>query len=412
MQFNTILHGELPMKNEELIWNSTKSLYNWVKNENYCGWDIYDALNSELVKKMCMGFSFPKILITQFNKYSPINFRPILRIEKGMDAKGMALFAQSFAKLYNITNDEMYKQDLNKCMNFFKAESVKSSYQYECWSHYFDYTAGDKSILSPRVPDAITTSNVIKALVDSYFILENDDLKDIAKSAYNFIKKYLLRETDQGISYIMYSPVDEIKIVINASALGLDAISKLLMLFEDDPDMKETASNLCDTILKTQKEDGSWAYSMYYNGKERIQTDFHQGFILDGLLEYLKFAEADKKDEVLGCIQKGIKFYREKQFLEDGRCHFRYPRFYPTEIHAQAQGIITFSKYSAFDPEFLDFASKIARWTIQNMQDDSGYFYYYKHRFFINKIPHMRWGQAWMMLALSTYLEKQRFVHA
>ena len=43
------------MKNEKLIWNSTKSLYNWTKNENYCGWDIYDALNSELVKKMCMG---------------------------------------------------------------------------------------------------------------------------------------------------------------------------------------------------------------------------------------------------------------------------------------------------------------------------------------------------------------------
>ena len=52
------------------------------------------------------------------------------------------------------------------------------------------------------------------------------------------------------------------------------------------------------------------------------------------------------------------------------------------------------------------FAEKIAKWTIENMQDEKGYFYYQKWPFLTNKIAYMRWGQAWMMLALSTLFEK------
>ncbi len=35
------------------------------------------------------------------------------------------------------------------------------------------------------------------------------------------------------------------------------------------------------------------------------------------------------------------------------------------------------------------------------MQDPSGFFYYRKYPWFTNKIPFIRWGQAWMLLALS-----------
>lgn len=394
------------MNSDIVTWDSAQSLYNWSKNEKYCGWDIYDALNSNRTKKLCMNSSLLQILLSQFNKYSPVNFRYILKIEKGIDAKGMGLFAQSFSKMYNLSKDEKYKDDILECMSFFKNTSLKSSYGYDCWAHYFNYTTLDKSKLSSKIPDVITTSNVIKALVDSYLILENRELKEMAKSAYDFLLNDLLRKTNDGLSYLMYSPVDENKIVINASVLGLDAISKLIRLFENDQEMKDVAYKLCEFLLKTQKPDGSWVYSIYQNGKERVQTDFHQGFNIGGLMEYLPIADPTQKEDVLKCIKKGAKYYRKTQFLEDGRCHFRYPQFYPTDTHAQAQGIIIFSKLSILDSEYLDFAKKIADWTILNMQDDSGYFYTYKHRFFTNKIPHMRWCQAWMLLALSTYLEK------
>ncbi len=80
------------------------------------------------------------------------------------------------------------------------------------------------------------------------------------------------------------------------------------------------------------------------------------------------------------------------------------PTFLPTIplfVHNQSQGIITFSLLKDYDPSFLPFAQTIADWTIKHMQSPKGYFYYRLTPLFKNKIPYMRWGQGWMMLALA-----------
>jgi hypothetical protein len=85
---------------------------------------------------------------------------------------------------------------------------------------------------------------------------------------------------------------------------------------------------------------------------------------------------------------------------------WRIPREWPVDIHNQAQGIITSSRLSHLNPEYLEFAKKIACWTIENMQDKTGYFYFRKNRFYTNKISYMRWSNAWMFLALAELLKK------
>jgi len=47
---------------------------------------------------------------------------------------------------------------------------------------------------------------------------------------------------------------------------------------------------------------------------------------------------------------------------------------------------------------------KTLQWTINNMQDKQGYFYYQINMGIPTKIPYMRWGQAWMMYGISFYL--------
>jgi hypothetical protein len=49
-------------------------------------------------------------------------------------------------------------------------------------------------------------------------------------------------------------------------------------------------------------------------------------------------------------------------------------------------------------------AEKVLLWTIKNMQDPSGYFYYQKKKWWSSRIPYMRWAQAWMFYAMSYYL--------
>jgi hypothetical protein len=46
-------------------------------------------------------------------------------------------------------------------------------------------------------------------------------------------------------------------------------------------------------------------------------------------------------------------------------------------------------------------AIRVAHWTIKNMQDKSGYFYYRKYPLITNKTPTLHWGQATMFAALS-----------
>ena len=53
---------------------------------------------------------------------------------------------------------------------------------------------------------------------------------------------------------------------------------------------------------------------------------------------------------------------------------WRLPKIYPVDIHNQSQGIITFSKLRSYHPSYFNFAKTIKEWTIENMQDKTGYF--------------------------------------
>jgi hypothetical protein len=47
-------------------------------------------------------------------------------------------------------------------------------------------------------------------------------------------------------------------------------------------------------------------------------------------------------------------------------------------------------------------AVKVAQWTIANMQDRTGYFYYRRYSpWLVNKTPTLHWGQATMLCALA-----------
>jgi hypothetical protein len=92
--------------------------------------------------------------------------------------------------------------------------------------------------------------------------------------------------------------------------------------------------------------------------------------------------------------------------MPDGRPKYFHDRLYPIDIHCTAQGIITCLKLEKFDSRSISTALKIAEWAITNMQDETGFFYYQKTRWLTNRIPYMRWSQAWMFVALSLLMNR------
>lgn len=378
---------------------SLDTLFNWVINNRYLGWDIYDGLNSPLLRDIKNPYL--RVIVLQANKYCPINMRPFLNIEKGIDLKGMTLFAQAYASLYTTTGDERYRTEMQNAVEFIKEKSLKGEYGYDCWaSHYYPYTSIDRSTLSLDLPDIIGTSQAIIALIESYKITKSTVEKEIASSAIEYLVDELFID-DTEIPFFKYTGSNEnpAQITLNASAQAIEAISAFQNLKYHN-NLQSICEKVSHTLLQTQRTDGSWVYNMYRNGStKRVQLDFHQGYIIDGLLAYLPYS--NDEESIRNCITRASRYYQNVLFRDDGRSYYRYPLPYPTDIHNQAQGIITFSKLSCLDRKYIDFANKIALWTAKNMQDRSGHFYYQKWPVITNKIPHMRWGQAWMMLAMA-----------
>jgi hypothetical protein len=78
---------------------------------------------------------------------------------------------------------------------------------------------------------------------------------------------------------------------------------------------------------------------------------------------------------------------------------------YPINIHSCAEAILCLSTLSEDFPEGLETLKRMTAWTIQNMQDKKGYFYYMVLPKRTIKIPYIRWAQAWMLNALSMYYQ-------
>ena len=86
------------------IHQSLTQLKQFCKAEEYKGWDPYDGLNSKVFQAMPV---LPKKRLTrlawiQFIKRFPVNIRPLLKIEKDFNPKGLALFISGYSQLAGI----------------------------------------------------------------------------------------------------------------------------------------------------------------------------------------------------------------------------------------------------------------------------------------------------------------------
>jgi hypothetical protein len=101
-------------------------------------------------------------------------------------------------------------------------------------------------------------------------------------------------------------------------------------------------------------------------------------------------------------MDTGYEYWKRTFFLPDGTPRYYNHKTLPIDIQCSSQAIDTLAFFSDSDPEALPLAMKVAQWTIENMQDRTGYFYYRRYsRSIVNKTPTLHWGQATMLCALA-----------
>jgi hypothetical protein len=378
--------------------DSLDRLHRWI-GIDYSGWDPYDGLNGKKLHRLASKVNISEVLLVQFHRTFPFNTRPAFGIEKGVDTKGLALFCQSYCNMASLGRHDAGSNAKN-VYDLLMSRSMVRDLGYHAWSsHYFPFVGFDRGELSPNVPDTIGTCTAINAALQ--FTRTFPQLGSVDQKLLVGYFESILR-THEGNSYFAYTP-HMTKNVPNASAECLATISNLEEGLEGD--LGERVDEVMRSLIALQNDDGHWPYSIGESGHVREQIDFHQAYVIEGLMKYQRIAKQKDRDEIDRSIQAGSAFYR-KQFSDDGQCFYRYPTRYPVDIHNQSQGIITFCNLSEHyhDPSHLEFATRIARWTIKQMQDSSGFFYYQRRPLLVNRIPYMRWNQAWMSLALSKLL--------
>ena len=168
--------------------------------------------------------------------------------------------------------------------------------------------------------------------------------------------------------------------------------------------MTDIALSSLTYSMNHQNDDGSWFYAD--TPTQKWIDSFHTGFNLQALRYILNDGYGSEYQQG---YEKGVKYYADNFFLSDGTPKYYHNKVYPIDIHAPAQAIVFFS---GMGKRYKDLTNTILRWMLDNLYSGKGWFYFQKRRFYTNKIPYMRWSQAWAFHALTeyarAYFEKQK----
>jgi len=388
------------------ITNSFKKLKTYCEKENFAGWDPYDGLNSKIFQSTPFKkWDLARLAWIQGFKRSPINFRKLFLVPKEQNAKGIGLFLTGFCNIYMAQqesgNEDMgTQQEILKKINYLADLLISmqsKGYSGACWGYNFDWQ--NRVFYQPKnTPTVVATSFCANALFNAYEITKNHRYLETAISSCDFVVKDLQRtKIKTGRFIFSYSPLDNSQ-VYNASLLGARLLARGYYYTSNEL-WKELSYIAAQTIIEKQNEDGSWKY-----GEAKVQNwidSFHTGFNLECIYEIMHFID---EESFLYSFQKGLKFYIDNFFLEDGTPKYYYNKIYPIDIHCPAQFIATLSRTNHFSINEI-LLKKVIGWTVENMQSKQGYFYYQLKQGISSKIPYMRWAQAWMFYAFSEYFK-------
>jgi hypothetical protein len=322
----------------------------------------------------------------------PINIRPALLIEKDQNPKAIGLFLMALIKLKRI--GILKEEDLIAKMVERLVVLRSPDTSFWCWGYSFPWQT--RTIIVPRwAPNLVCTSFVANALLDMYEQTQDQEYLRMAISAGEYIVSTLYWTEPGGVASFSY-PIPGLRAKTHNANFLAAALLCRIHAHNGESRFLDAALQATRFSVRQQREDGSWYYGD--NPTQGWIDNFHTGFNLCALRNIGLYAETA---EFEGALIKGFEFYREHFFAAEGVAKYFHNRTYPIDIHSIAQSIITLVTFREADPSLSRLAQAVFQWSIDNMWDERGYFYYQAWPYFTNRISYMRWSQAWMLLALA-----------
>jgi hypothetical protein len=377
------------------IYRSLKSVEKWVEDHNYEAYEPFDGLSSPL-GRLTRVSPLADRLLQQVGRQSPINFRPLLGVKPLPSTKGRGYMAAGYLGLFRLTRDTNDRRKAVSCLDWLIANK-SPKFQEFSWANHFDY-ASRGGRYGTHESIIVWSSLIGQAFLDAYELLGDARYLGVAESCCRWILDLPREKTNTGtcISYHML----EQNSVHNASMLGAAMLARTWS-HAKKAEYLDLASSAMQYSCTRQLGDGAW----WYGEAEKYHwiDNFHTGYNLDSLKCYIESTgDLTFKPQ----LDRGFAYFHANFFEPSGRPKYYHNRAYPIDIQCNSQAIETLTKFSTAIPQALTTAVSVARWTIDQMQDPSGYFYYRRYPGMVARIPMLHWGQATMYQALVLLLER------
>jgi hypothetical protein len=386
------LVSEIPAVKTELF-ESIGRLSSWLERNDYRGYDTFDGLNAKIIRSLTFENTFLRTVLQQGVRRFPLNTRPLLGIQKSHSTKGMGFLARGFMRLHASTGEKKWQDNAEYALQWLLAHQ-SIGYSGSCWGNHFDYQS--RTFYLPKgVPTVVWTALIGHAFLDGYSQYNKEQYLQTAVSACEHILRDLNAIPDGRGVCISYIPGLSSQ-VHNANVLGGSLLARTYA-YTGREKYQELAQKAMQYTAQYQRPDGSW----WYGEKNNLHwvDNFHTAYVLDSFKYYSQYSGDHSYDSA---TQYGYKYWRTSFFLPDGTPKYYKQKVRPLDIQCCSQAIDTLAFFSDRDSTSLELAIKVARWTIRNMQDPSGYFYYRRYASWLaNRTPTLHWGQATMLCALS-----------
>ena len=397
------------MNNQQFL-NSFQRLKSYCEKEQYKGWDPYDGLNSKVFQALPFfkNSALCRLAVIQGFKRCPVNLRRMAMLPKEYNAKGVGLFLQGYCNLLHAVRDnpalaaeigseEELMVKIRKVADLLLSLQSKGDYHGACWGYNFDWQARRLFLFPKYTPTVVATNFCATALMEAYEATGEKRFLDVALTSAEFVKEDLHRYKCEDGFLFSYSKLPGNDTVYNASLLGSRLLSYCYK-YTGNEEYRELAEASVKACCKGQREDGAWVYGLL--PVQSWVDSFHTGYNMDGLIAY---EEQTGDTKYHAYIEKGFEYYIKYFFEVDGIPKYYDNQMYPIDIHCSGQLFVTLARLHKFD-EYRELAEKVMAWTIKNMQDKRGYFYYQLKHGISSKISYMRWSNAFMFAAMSYYL--------
>jgi hypothetical protein len=378
------------------VWEALGEIEEYVRREDFHGYDPYDALLSPIFRLPLLRSShYTRLVAQQLLKRLPANPRPLLGIKKHESAVTYARMLEGYAHLSALGRNQRghYDEPIHLCLRRL-SELRSRGYSGDCWGYEFDWEPRYADMPIPAgVPNIVATGIVTNALFETYRLTGIRTALEACVSATEFVLRDLTRTPGPDETFCWgYFPHDR-QLVLNATMKGARLSAQVFSL-TDNAELLEAAQRTVKFVVAHQRADGAWPYSV---GDPRSWVDnFHTGYLLDCLAAYEHYAG---DDTFSAAKVAGWRYYRSHFLTQDCAPKHFDRALHPIDSTACAQAITTLCTF-----DDVPAAAGAAMWTLTNMRRRDGGFSYQRHARYTNRISYMRWSVAPMFCALSRLL--------